>query len=210
MSGYNGYKKSDNARRKSNNTGEEVNTVGVHKNVKEYSPSGQGSFKEQAERVALESKVRSKRMPVKVYSEEEKLALQSQLSPTVSKPVPTKRPITFMNEEQGEAWKKKFSPVEEEIPMSANESYPYPERRKETELNTLVGEFFRDANGEIWSLESHCAQPTATFVKVGSGERKSGAVGSELLKEFNHIYDRETQEALSFALMQIKLAEDGI
>lgn len=194
MSNYIGYKKVDNLKRKANNTGEEITTIGVHKNVKEYT-NPNGTYYEQAERITMESVKKSRKMPVKIYTEEEKKALQAQLNPEPVKPKtqPYKRPVEFMNDEQSKEWEKKF---------------PNPVVESEASMEQLVGEFFKDENGDIYRLEGYCAQPTATFVKIGTGERKSGAVGSLLLGGLKHINDPQAQELLGKMLDQVVKSEE--
>lgn len=40
-----------------------------------------------------------------------------------------------------------------------------------------LGQFFKDANGDLWEMITFCEQPTATLRKVGSGQKLGGAVG---------------------------------
>ena len=66
MSNYIGYKPEDNARRKANNTGEAIDTVGKNQNVKAISTKpGQMSMKEQAAFEQMKLNRLNKKQPVK-------------------------------------------------------------------------------------------------------------------------------------------------
>lgn len=45
-----------------------------------------------------------------------------------------------------------------------------------------VGAVFVDEDGVLWQQIMFCAEPTASFIKIGAPEvKKSGAVGSRIL-----------------------------
>lgn len=49
-------------------------------------------------------------------------------------------------------------------------------------------------NGEVWTLQSYCHQPTLTMRKVGSDETVSFAVGSIKASEFDRLVVKENRE----------------
>lgn len=76
MSGYKGYKIEDNARRKSNNTGDELEDIGQNKNVKCWSTKpGQLSTRDQVNDLAKKQKELNKKQEVKYFTREEIQAL---------------------------------------------------------------------------------------------------------------------------------------
>ena len=70
MSNYKGYKPEDNARRKANNTGECIDTIGKNQNVKAISTKpGQMSMKEQAAYQQMKLNRLNKKQPVKTIDD---------------------------------------------------------------------------------------------------------------------------------------------
>lgn len=70
MSNYIGYKPEDNARRKANNTGEAIDTIGNNQNVKAISTKpGQMSMKEQAAFEQMKLNRLNKKQPVKTIKD---------------------------------------------------------------------------------------------------------------------------------------------
>lgn len=79
MSNYKGYKAEDNAKRKSNNTSDELGW-GSNNNVKAYSSKpGQLSAKDEAAYKAKLMKKLNKSQPVKLFSPEEKALMEKAL-----------------------------------------------------------------------------------------------------------------------------------
>jgi hypothetical protein len=81
MSNYIGYKPEDNARRKANNTGDSIPTVGKNQNVKCLSTKpGQLSMKEQAAFQQMKLNRLNKKQPVRSmnqFSDDELKAMQA-------------------------------------------------------------------------------------------------------------------------------------
>lgn len=70
MSNYIGYKTEDNLRRKANNTGEAIDTIGKNQNVKSFSTKpGQMSGKEQASFEQAKLNRLNKKQPVKTIKD---------------------------------------------------------------------------------------------------------------------------------------------
>jgi len=100
MSRYNGYKPEDNARRKANNTGEQLDGVGPNFKVKSYSSKpGQLSAEDQAALIAKEQYKKNRNSPVKQLTAEEiqNVKLSPAKPPKKRKP---KRPVVLMTDEQ--------------------------------------------------------------------------------------------------------------
>lgn len=88
MSNYAGYKPEDNIRRKANNTGDVIETIGQNKNVKSWSSKpGQMTSSQQAQRLAEVARKVSERMPVKIFTDEEKAKLEEEMG-LIPKPQP--------------------------------------------------------------------------------------------------------------------------
>jgi 8-oxo-dGTP pyrophosphatase MutT (NUDIX family) len=73
------YNQKDNIQRKSRRTGEVHENVGQNKAAVKFTPSAYGTFSQQADREAKQDKQKSKNNPVKVFTDEEKAALQAKL-----------------------------------------------------------------------------------------------------------------------------------
>jgi 8-oxo-dGTP pyrophosphatase MutT (NUDIX family) len=73
------YNQKDNIQRKSRRTGEVHENVGQNKAAVKFTPSAYGTFSQQADREVKQDKQKSKKNPVKVFTDEEKKALQAKL-----------------------------------------------------------------------------------------------------------------------------------
>lgn len=73
------YNEKDNINRKSRRVGDVHENVGQNKAAYKYTPSAHGTFAQQADREAKRDKKKSKANPVKVYTAEERAALQAKL-----------------------------------------------------------------------------------------------------------------------------------
>ena len=52
-----------------------------------------------------------------------------------------------------------------------------------------LGEFYVDADGNVWQLVSYTDQPTATLRRIDDPDvRVSGVVGSPILQPFRRLY----------------------
>lgn len=100
MSGYKGYKKSDNVRRKMNNTGEELSDIGPNRKAKSWSTKpGQLSAKNQAEELAVEQSHKNRSMPVRKL-DPSKVESQALLNPKPKRKPKYKRPVVLMTDEE--------------------------------------------------------------------------------------------------------------
>lgn len=99
MSGYKGYKPEDNIRRKSNNTGEVIDTIGQNQNVKSYSSKpGQLAGWEQNDQLEEKNKHRNAKQPVRTLSKEEKAKVEV---PAFKPPkYKYKRPVVLMTDDE--------------------------------------------------------------------------------------------------------------
>lgn len=75
---YKMYDPKDNVQRKQTRTGEVHEDIGQNKAVQQYTSATMGTAKDQATAEAREAKEKNKKQPVKVYTEEEKRALEEQ------------------------------------------------------------------------------------------------------------------------------------
>lgn len=73
------YSEKDNINRKSRRVGDVYENVGQNKAAYKFTPSAQGTFAQQADREAKRDKKKSKANPVKVYTPEERAALQAKI-----------------------------------------------------------------------------------------------------------------------------------
>jgi hypothetical protein len=73
------YNPADNAKRKMNNTGD-VLPSSTNSNVKEYTSNVRGTAVQQANKEAREAKRKSKGMPVRIFTPEEKAALAAEMA----------------------------------------------------------------------------------------------------------------------------------
>ncbi len=72
------YNQADNSRRKANNTGD-ILPSSTNTNVKTYTNNVRGTASQQANKEAVVARKKSKAMPVKTFSPEEKAALESKM-----------------------------------------------------------------------------------------------------------------------------------
>ena len=75
------YNQTDNLDRKATRTGAVVDGIGPNKAARAYTSSGFGTAAQQAATTAKEQRKLNRQQPVKVFSEEEKRALQAKLTP---------------------------------------------------------------------------------------------------------------------------------
>src|SRR5690606_23242213 len=74
--------------------------------------------------------------------------------------------------------------------MSAQKP-PYP-----TLDESDFDDFWLGADGEVWRMVGFCVQPTVTFQRVSDGERRSGATGSLIVREFTRLRPVEVDTAV--------------
>ena len=96
MSNYEGYRLEDNVKRKSNNTGDVVETAGKNQNVKSWSSKpGQLSARQQANLEAKKYQELNKQQEVKRYTKEEYLRMTNSLPETSTPPVQIETPTLY-------------------------------------------------------------------------------------------------------------------
>jgi hypothetical protein len=98
MSNYEGYLVEDNVRRKMNNTGDAVESVGPNKNVKSYSSKpGQMTASQQAQHIAKVCEKLNRSQECKHFTKEEidRLNLERGLVKPKAQPVEIQAPPTF-------------------------------------------------------------------------------------------------------------------
>jgi hypothetical protein len=78
------YNPVDNIKRKKNRTGEVHEDVGQNKAVHQYAPTPAGSAKQQADAESKKYKKLNQKQPVKIYTPEEKAALQAKMQKTMA------------------------------------------------------------------------------------------------------------------------------
>ena len=92
------YSQKDNIQRKSNRTGVEVEGAGGNRAQKEWASGGRDSTKDQVARQAKIDQAKSAASPVKVFSDEEKKALQAKYDADQTKKADLNGPDTGGNE----------------------------------------------------------------------------------------------------------------
>lgn len=51
-----------------------------------------------------------------------------------------------------------------------------------------VGQLYTSGEyNDVWEVESFCAQPTVTLKNLRTGERRGGAVGSPIVRDFTRL-----------------------
>lgn len=75
---------------------------------------------------------------------------------------------------------------------------------------TKVGKYFKDKDGNIYQMVSFCAEPTATFQKVGAMPKQiGGSIYSPNVTQFTQLSEQE-QEITQKLYNQFYGMEEGL